>query len=97
MGRRQGVIRLQNGFVRCLTPHEIRRGYIFVSNDKQLGQVLDTEGFEAEIAGQAFPNRRLDVSGRFHVPRRVLEHIGTSQRLRFNLAAKQRLKIERVT
>lgn len=95
MGYRQGVSRLQNSFVRCLAPHELKRGYIFVSSDKHLAEVLDTENFAAEIEGQTFPKRRLDVSGRFHVPRKVLEDIGTSQSLRFSLASRRNLKIER--
>ena len=96
MGYRQGVNRLQNSFIRCLTPHELNRGYVLVSNDKHLAEVLDIKNFEVEIKGQTFLKRRLDVSGRFHVPCRVLEDIGTSQRLRFRLASKQKLKIERV-
>jgi hypothetical protein len=94
MGYRQGVSRLRNGFVRCLTPHELRRGYVFVSNDRRLAEVLEANDFEVEIAGQTFPRRRLDVSGRFHVPRKVLENIGTSQELRFSLASSQKFKIE---
>lgn len=98
MGHRQGVNRLRNGFVRCLTPHELNRGYVFVSNDKRLTEVLDTKDFEVDVEGQTFTKRRLDVSGRFHVPRKILENIGTAQRLRFSLASRQRLKlkIERV-
>jgi hypothetical protein len=94
MGYKQGVSRLRNGFIRCLTRHELNRGYVFISNDKRLDEVLDTKDFEVEIGGQTFPKRRLDVSGRFHVPRKVLENIGTAQKLRFHLASRQMLKIQ---
>ena len=97
MGYRQGASRLRNNFVRCLTPHELKRGYVFVSNDERLAEVLDTKDFEAKIEGQSFPKRRLDVSGRFHAPRKVLENLGTAQKLRFSLASKQMLKIERAS
>lgn len=96
MGRRQGVRRLQSGFDRYLTPHELKRGYVFVSNDKHLSEILDVRAFDVDITGQTFRGRRLDVSGRFHVPRRVLQDIGTLQRLRFSLTSRQGLRVERV-
>lgn len=91
MGHRQGVRKLQSGFSRRLTPHELDRGYVFVSKDKHLVEVLEIKGFEVELNGETFPNRRLDVSGRFSVPRRVLQAIGASHDLRFTLASRRKL------
>lgn len=97
MGYNQGVSRLREGFVRCLAPHEVKRGYIFISNDKNLPTILETSDFKVEVGGEPFSSRRLDVSGRVHVPRKVLESIGTVQKLRFSLASRQTLRIEPVS
>ena len=94
MGYNQDVNRLSKGFVRCLAPHEIKRGYVFISNNKNLPTILETNDFEVEIGGTTFPSRRLDVSGRVHAPRRILESIGATQKLRFSLAPRQMLRIE---
>jgi len=97
MGYNQGVSKLRGGFVRSLTPHEVKRGYVFISNDKNLPTILETSDFKVEIGGRSFFSRRLDVSGRFHVPRRALESIGTGQKLRFSLVSRQTLRVEPVS
>ena len=97
MGYNQGVSRLRGAFVRSLTPHEVKRGYIFISTDKNLPTILETNDFEVEIGGAIFSSRRLDVSGRVHVPRRILESIGTVRKLRFSLVSRQMLRIEPVS
>jgi hypothetical protein len=33
-------------------------------------EILDTSRFTVEIAGISFPDKRLDVSGRVHIPKR---------------------------
>jgi len=97
MAYNQGVIRLRSGFVRRLAPHEVKRGYVFISLDKNLPTILETSNFEVEIGGGTFCSRRLDVSGRVHVPLRILESIGTAQKLRFSLVSRQTLRIEPVS
>lgn len=97
MDYNQGVGRLRGGFVRSLAAHEVKRGYIFISNDKNLPTILETSNFKVEIGGETFSSRRLDVSARVHVPRRVLESVGTAQKLRFSFMSRQTLRIEPIS
>ncbi len=93
MGTRQGVKRLREGIKRSLTPHELARGYVFISNDRHLDEVLDTRNFSVEVEGCSFPSRKLDVSGRFHIPRQYLEKIGKDNDVSITLISKNKLQI----
>ena len=68
MAKWQGKIRMKAGITRPLTRHEFSRGYIYISKDKTLSDILDVENFTAEVIGVPFHNRRIDVSGRLHIP-----------------------------
>jgi hypothetical protein len=94
MGTRQGVKRLREGIKRPLTPHELARGYVFISNDKHIDEILDTRNFSVEVEGLSIPSRRLDVSGRVHIPRQYLEKIGIQNNIGITLASKNKLKID---
>ncbi len=76
MPRGQGRKRLRAGVRRPLTPHEWRRGYVYVSQDPTLEEILDTQCFTVVVAGKAIPNRRTDVSGRVHIPPSDLDALG---------------------
>ena len=91
MGYIQGVTKLRQGVVRNLTPHEVKRGYIFISKNRALSKVLDVNDFEVEIAGRLYPSRKIDVSGRVHIPRTFLETIGAIQKLRIELVSRKRV------
>ena len=94
MATRQGVKRLREGIKRSLTPHELARGYVFISNDRHLDEVLDTHNFSIEVEGLSFPSRRLDVSGRVHIPRQYLENIGMENNIGITLVSKNKLRID---
>ena len=87
MGKNQGVTRLRAGFSRCLTRHEIDRGYVFISLDKHLYEALDVNNFDVTINGDTYHNRRISVSGRFHVPSRILAALGTKRTIQFELVS----------
>lgn len=88
-----GIIRLNRGVKRPLTRHEIARGYIYVSRDKHLNDLLNIENFTVEIAKQTITDKRLDVSGRVHIPRTILEAIGLKQHITIKVASKTKLAI----
>lgn len=88
-----GLIRLNRGVKRPLTPHEIVRGYVYVSKDKHLSDLLDVGSFTVEIAKQTLKDKRLDVSGRVHVPRGILESIGLKQHVTIKVVSKTKLTI----
>lgn len=94
MPRRQGIRRLNQGIVRRLTPHELKRGYIFISNDKHLSEVLDIENFEVEIAGRLYSSRRIDVSGRVHIPLVFLRTIGAEQKIQIDLVSQKKVRMK---
>ena len=94
MSSNQGVKRLYKGIVRSLYPHEIIRGYIFISKDKLLPMILDTNDFKVTIRNQVYFSRRIDVSGRVHIPRLLLRTIGTQQLLRIMLISRKEISIE---
>ena len=94
MGRGQGVKRLRQGIVRTLTPHEVARGYVYVTQDSKLPEILETNCFEVEIDGQVYPQRRIDVSGRVFVSQIHLKKIGTSNDVRIIILSRKRLGIQ---
>lgn len=93
MVRGQGTKRVVKGFTRQLTNSELKRCYVFISNDKSLSDVLDTRNFEAEIEGQVLPNRRIDKSGRIFVSRDLLKRARPEGLWSFQLVSRTRLKL----
>ena len=76
MSKGEGRRRLLAGVVRPLTPHEWRRGYVYATQDPSIEQILDGQCFTVVVAGKAIPNRRIDVSGRVHIPGPDLAALG---------------------
>lgn len=93
MARGQGTHRLTAGFTRRLTHSELKRGYVFISNDKSLPDVLDTQNFEVDIEGQVLPKRHIDGSGRILVSRDLLKGTKPEHLWSFQLASRTRLKL----
>jgi hypothetical protein len=93
MPRGQGARRLAAGFTRRLTPSELKRGYVFISNDTSLSDILDTQNFDVEIQGKVLPNRRIDGSGRILVPRDLLRGPKPEQLWSFQLTSRTKLKL----
>lgn len=60
MASRQGLHRLQKGITRKLTKSELSRGYLFVTNDKEIKEL---QGLTIKINGREVSDR-LDGSGR---------------------------------
>lgn len=83
--------RLLAGVTRPLTRHEIARGYVYVSKDMGLGVALDAL-FSVDVNGRVFENRRVDVSGRVHIPRAFLEALGSSP-VTIRIVTRRRLSI----
>jgi hypothetical protein len=90
---RQGVNRLRHGIIRNLTPHELNRGYVFISKDKALTEILDINNFDVQIGKEVIRSRKIDVSGRVHIPRKFLANIGTARQVRIGLATDIGIKI----
>lgn len=93
MSRKQGRDRLIEGATRPLTRHEVARGYVYVSTDKKIGEVLDVSSFSVDLNGTVLTNRRLDVSGRVHVPKRLLECIGLEKPVTVRLVSNDLIEI----
>lgn len=93
MARGPGIKRYVNGFTKRLTNSERKRGYVFISNDKLLPDILDTQNFEVEIEGQILPNRHIDKSGRIFVSRNILRKIKPEALWSFKLISRTRLKL----
>jgi len=93
MAPNQGVKRLKQGIFRNLSPHELARGYVYISMDKNLDDILDTNDFEVEIAGEVCSCRKIGSYGRVQIPIRLLKHIGTTGNMRIKLISRKRLSI----
>jgi hypothetical protein len=93
MGRNQGVIRLKQGIVRNLTPHELARGYLYISQDKHLREILDVDDFEVAMGGEVCSRRAIDSYGRVQIPVRLLRDIGTARKADIVLVSRKRLNI----
>ena len=77
-----------------LTRHELNRGYVYVTQDRELPEILDVEDFSVEINGTLIESRRISVSGRVHVRRRILEAIGTSTPVTIRVVSQKMLEIK---
>lgn len=93
MGSNQGIKGLKLSIVRTLRPSELARGYVYISMDKRLCEILDTKDFELEIAGEIYPCRKIDSYGRVQIPIRLLRDIGGREELHIRLVSQKRLKI----
>ena len=94
MGLNQGKNRLKRGIVRYLTPHEIKSGYVFISLDKHLSDILDVTDFEVHIFGRVFESRRIDVSGRVSISAILLKDIGPRRSLRIKRITRKRIDMD---
>ena len=90
-----GVERLTNGFERFLNKSELARGYVFITNDKRVEELFDLNNFEIDFDRHRFEGKRLDVSGRVHLPRSLLEAVGTDTKLRFQVTPAGVLRVRR--
>lgn len=97
MASNQGVKRLKQGIFRHLKPHELARGYVFISMDKRLCEILDIKDFEVGIAGEICPSRKIDSYGRVHIPRHLLKNIGITEEVHIRLVSRKRLNMETVS
>ncbi len=61
---------LRAGIRRTLTPSEVARGYIYISNDRSVRHILGTS-FVCRVGFRNLPARRLDGSGRMVVGRAI--------------------------
>ena len=93
MGIHQGLNRLLAGVTRPLTPHEMIRGYVYISQDPTVGDSLGSP-FEVDVNGIIIEAKRLDVSGRVHILRKYLEPVGPPRTVTIRLAAPKRLEIK---
>lgn len=94
MGVREGVNRLLKGVSRPLTIHEFNRGYVFVSMDIHLPEVLHVGNFDVDFNGTIVAKRRIDVSGRVHVSRKLLRTVDEAQTMNIKIVSKNRLEIK---
>ena len=92
MEHEQALRRLSKGIERDLTPHEMRRGYVFISNDRSVPRVIDDQYLDVEIARHLYPSRRMGVSGWVHIPRRFSYIAGLAQDLRIEIVSKKKTR-----
>jgi len=71
MGKKQGLNNLTKGFQRELTQSELSRGYLFISKDKEVIELLK-EGFNVFIDKVQLKNKKLDNSGRTVLGKQIL-------------------------
>lgn len=76
MAKYQGRNRLVRGFTKKLNVHELKRGYVFLTLDPSLEEILNTRSFDVIVDGQRISERSLDAYGRFWLPRQIMERIG---------------------
>ena len=94
MGKNQGIRRLRKGITRTLTRHELNRDYVYVSQDRELPEILDAKNFAVEIDGALIERRRISVSGRVHVKKAILGGIGTSTPVTIRVVSQGKLEIK---
>lgn len=85
--------RLRGGYVRHLSPSEVKRGYVYISREQQLHEILCTNDLELKIADKLIASRKIDRYGRIQVPCSILRELGTNQPLHFVVVSRNRLEI----
>lgn len=80
--------------VRPLTPSEIERGYMYLSTDKRLSDVLDTERFDLDFCGKLFVNRRIDKWGRFQASTTAIRAVPSDARVSISIADRRTVRVE---
>jgi len=94
MGSGQGLLRIARGIVRPLTRYEAQRGYIYLTRDRRLSEVLDTERFDLDFCGKLFPNRRIDKWGRFQASTTAIRAVPSGARVSISIADRRMVRIE---
>ena len=64
MAAGQGVGRIKNGIVRTFKIHEVSRGYVYLTMNKRLSEILDTEDFTAVLGDYRVMHRPIVNYGR---------------------------------
>ena len=76
MSKYQGRNRLISGFSKKLNIHEIARGYIFLTRDPSLTDILRLDNFDVILDGTRIKDRSIDAYGRSWLPRETLKVMG---------------------
>lgn len=76
MSKYQGRNRLIAGFTKKLNVHEVARGYIFLTRDPSLTDILRLDNFDVIFDGARIKDRSIDAYGRFWLPRETLKQMG---------------------
>lgn len=64
-----------------------------IITDKRAFENFNPEDFTLELGKETFENKRLDVSGRVHVPTAYLEKIGLRQHVTIKCVPKNKIAI----
>lgn len=92
---RSQVPRLVEGKVfRRLSPSEAERGYIYLSTDKRLREVLDTECFHLDFCGKRFANRRIDKWGRLQASTTAIRAVPSHARVSISIVDRSMVRVE---
>ena len=67
MGPRQGRIRLQAGISRQVTRHEVARGYLYLTRDRDFHEIFSVADFEMQIDATVLAHRHIDQYGRVYI------------------------------
>ena len=93
MGKNQGLYRIKKGIERRLTKSEVKRGYLFISVDRSLKELINTDNFTLEIDGKELESRKIDKYGRVQIPRNTLREIGLEKEIIIEIASKDKMQI----
>lgn len=76
MAKNQGILNYTKGYSRYLTNSEKNRGYLFISNDKD---VKSKQNWEIYINKVKIENKKIDNSGRIIAGKKIIHEIGDKQ------------------
>ena len=84
----------RGSIVKTLSPSEVKRGYIFISQNLQ--KDLDTDVIDIEFDGKNLPRKKLDSWGRIHVGRDVLNDAEVERKIRISICSRKKICIESI-
>lgn len=87
------VERLFKGISRLISPSELVRGYVFVSADKGISEHFRSNDFELDYNGHIMSGRRLDSSGRVHIPKSFIAELAAPKKVLVKIESQWKLTI----
>lgn len=67
---------------------------MYLTRDRRLAEVLDTDSFDVDFCGQVYVNRKIDKFGRFQVPTAALRKLDPDSVILISVVSRRLIRVE---